>query len=355
MTLAIDQKIFGKLSDGREVPLYILRDGHGMEVELIAWGATIRCIRVPDKDGIVDDVVLGFDRLDQYETTHPYFGATVGRVAGRIPGGKLSLDGNSFQLPVNQAPNHLHGGFDGFDKRLWNSEITGTAEAPSVTFSLVDPDGSNGYPGTLEVLLEVSLCEPGVLRLRHHATSDKPTPVSLTNHSYFNLAGAGNSDILDHELQMFSSEIFPVDENFVPMASAVDVGGTPSDFREPVRIGKVLHQLHDCHGDFYKLPGESECKCAARVTCPQTGRILEAWTNEPCLQLYTLAAVTEPIPGKAGKTYQRFGAFCLECEGHPGAIGHPEFASHIARPGKPVERETRYIFSTTNIKPNEQV
>lgn len=349
MQPSIEQKPFGALPDGRDVPLFVLRDGLGFEAEVFPLGAAVRAIRCPDRHGRLDDVTLGFDTPAEYLAQQDYCGVTAGRVAGRIPKGRFTLDGQTFQLPLNNGPNHLHGGPNALDKQLWRARpLAGGGASAGVEFSIHDPAGSNGHPGSVDIRLRYIVEPPGLLRVVYEAHSDAPAPVSLTHHSYFNLAGAGRRDILDHTFQIFSAAIYPVDEDFAPLPDAAEVAGLPADFRQPKRLGDVIGRLHACHGDLYRLAPPEEGRAlrhAASVSDPESGRRLDVFTDEPCLQLYTMSMKDAPLAGKGGRVYTRFGGFCLECEAHPGLIGRPEFSRHTARPGSPVRHETRYRFS----------
>lgn len=345
----LEEKHFGKLADGREVPLFVLGDGLGFEVEVFGLGAAVRAIRCLDRDGKVEDMTLGFDFLDDYLGQRHFCGVTAGRVAGRIPKARFTLEGRTYQLPKNDGSNHLHGGPRGLDKQLWQArEVPGDGSSVGVQFWIHDPDGSNGHPGNVEVWLCYIVEPPGRLKVIYEARSDALAPVSLAHHSYFNLAGAGRRNILDQIFQIFSSAFYPVDEDFAPLPEPVDVTGLAADFRQPTRLGDVIEGLHASHGDLYRLDGPKAAgglRHAARVFDPESGRQLDVFTDEPCLQLYTMSVVPEPLCGKNGQIYHRFGGFCLECEAHPGLIGRSEFDGHVARPGLPVRHETVYCFS----------
>ena len=336
---------FGKLSDGTPVDLFTLTNGSGLIAKIINYGAIITEIQVPDRAGHLGDVVLGFDNLDQYLKGHPYFGATVGRVANRIAKGRFTLEGKTYQLAVNNGPNHLHGGLKGFDKVVWKAEPqTGAA----VKFTYSSADGEESFPGQLGVTVLMSLTEKNELTIEYIATTDQPTPVNLTNHSYFNLAGSG--DILNHELLIAADHFTPKDQNSIPTGEIKAVKGTPMDFTKPHAIGSRFAQLDETPVGYdhnYVLNGGGKSlSLAARAFEPKTGRVLEVLTTEPGVQLYTSNYLNGSLTGKRGMVYRQHCAFCLETQHFPDSVNHPNFPSTILRPGQTYHQTTVHKFSS---------
>jgi aldose 1-epimerase len=341
----VEKAEFGKLPDGAAVDIYTLTNAHGLVAKVMTYGATLTELHVPDKNGAMGDVVLGFDNLDQYVKGCPYFGATVGRVANRIAKGKFTLDGKEYTLAVNNGPNSLHGGLKGFDKVVWKAEIVKSGDGPSVKFSYLSPDGEEGYPGNLNVTVVYTLTNKNGLRLDYAATTDKDTPVNLTNHSYFNLAGKG--PVLDHVVMINADRFTPVDDTQIPTGEIKEVKGTPMDFTTPHPIGE---QMNEVPGDpkgydhNYVLNGGH---LTARVTEPTTGRVLEMHTTEPGVQFYTSNFLDGTLTGIGGVTYDIHTAFCLEAQHYPDSVNHPQFPSVILKPGKTYRQRTEYDFSVT--------
>ena len=339
---------FGKLDDGTVVELYTLTNAHGLTAKIMTYGAILTELHVPDKDGKEGDVVLGFDNLAQYVKGHPYFGSTVGRVANRIAKGKFTLDGKEYTLAVNNGPNHLHGGLRGFDKVIWKAQIVRSADGPSVRFSYHSPDGEEGYPGNLDVTVTYTLTNKNGLRIDYAATTDKATPVNLTNHSYFNLAGQG--DILGTEMMIAADRYVAVDDTLIPTGELKDVSGTPMDFRTPHTIGSRIAETGTVTNGYdlcYVLnSGGRSFALAARAYEPTTGRVMEAYTTEPGVQFYTANFLDGTLTGKGGMVYQRHDAFCLEAGHYPDSVNHPDFPSTILRPGETYHQRTEYLFST---------
>ena len=339
---------FGTTGDGEAVDLYTLTNANGVEVRIITYGTIIISLRTPDKDGQLDDMVLGYDSLEGYLTKTPYFGSIVGRYGNRIGKGTFDLDGETYTLAVNNGPNHLHGGVKGFDKVVWQAEATDDG----VIFTYVSPDGEEGYPGTLTSRVTYTLTDQDELIVDYHATTDKATPVNLTQHSYFNLAGAGNGDILGHELTLNASRFTPVDSTMIPTGELRDVTGTPFDFRRQTaigaRIGQDEQQLNWGGGydHNYVLDGDADTLAlAARVYEPTTGRVLEVHTTEPGVQLYTGNFLDGSITGKQGRVYEYRYGFCLETQHFPDSPNKPDFPSTILRPGETYESRTVFTFS----------
>jgi aldose 1-epimerase len=335
---------FGQLSDGTPVDLFTLENQHGLVAKVTNYGTIITELHVPDRSGKLADVVLGFDRLEGYLKGHPYFGATVGRVANRIAKGRFTLDGKVYELAVNNGPNHLHGGIKGFDKAVWKAEIL---EGAAVKFSHTSADGEEGYPGKLDVTVAMTLTDANDLRIDYFATTDKPTPINLTNHSYFNLAGAG--DVLAHELMIAAGHFTPPDSNSIPTGQIRTVKGTPFDFTRVTPIGARFAQIgNDPIGydhNYVLDNGGKELALAATVYEPASGRVMEVHTTEPGVQLYTANYLDGTLTGKRGVVYQRHAAFCLETQHFPDSVNQVRFPSTILRPGQTYQQTTTHKFS----------
>jgi aldose 1-epimerase len=299
---------------------------------------------VPDRKGALGDVVLGFDNLAQYVKGHPCFGCTVGRVANRIAKGRFTLDGKTYTLAINNGPNHLHGGLKGFDKKVWKGEAQPGA---AVKFTYTSPDGEEGYPGTVAVAVTMSLTDANELRLDYRATTDRATPVTLTNPSYFNLAGQG--DVLRHELMIAADNYTPFDSTQIPTGEIKPVKGTPLDFTEPKAIGLRLSQLRAVppgyDHNFVLNGGGKQLALAARVYEPESGRVIEVLTTETGVQLYTANGLDGSLIGKRGVAYPRHGGFCLETEHFPDSVNQPAFPSIILRPDQIYRQATVFKFS----------
>jgi len=340
-------RCFGKLPSGESIEAFTLTGSGGASLEFMTYGGIVRSIQMPDRDGILADVVLGFDSLEPYLAGHPFFGAITGRVAGRIPGGRFTLEGKTWELTKNDGPNHLHGGFQGLDKRIWNAKPHTRADgADSVRLTCHSPDGEEGYPGKTRFCVDYTLTRDNVFMIESAVTSDRLTPVSLTHHSYFNLAGEGSADIFDHHLVIFSDQIISVDERLTPLGRAQSVIGSASDFLSPRRLGDAIPHLFQRHGDCYALSVGGQMSLAARVWDPTSGRTLSISTNERCLQFYTGAFLDCKSVGKAGHSYLPFAGLCFECEGYPAGVDYPEFGSILVAPGHTQHRATSYAFST---------
>jgi aldose 1-epimerase len=350
----VKKESFGKMPDGKEVEQYILTNKNGMQARVITYGALLTELRVPDRSGKLGNVVLGFDNLKQYLDVHPFFGATVGRVANRIAGGKFTLDDRDYKLFVNDKPNSLHGGKKGFDKVVWRAgEGRKDDNGVSVAFTYHSPDGEEGYPGNLRASVTYTLTNKNELRLDYVAKTDKATPVNLTNHSYFNLAGPAAGDILNHKLMLAADRYTPVDATLIPTGEIKPVKGTPLDFTQPHRIGERIEQLRGKPGGYdhnYVLNGEGKrLALAARVTEPTSGRVLEMYTTEPGVQLYTGNFLDGKVKGQGGVVYKKHHAFCLEAQHFPDSVHHENFPSMILRPGQTYRQTTVYKFSTPGI------
>jgi aldose 1-epimerase len=343
----IKTRQFGKLATGEAVEEYTLTNVSALALKLITYGGIIRELHVPDRRGATADVVLGFNNLAGYLGSHPYFGAITGRVAGRITGGRFTLGGLSYQLLDNDSPNHLHGGAVGLDKRLWQAEIINTPEGLSgVRLIYHSPHGEEGYPGNVDVAVTYSLTDENEVIIRYEAVTDQPTPLSLTNHSYFNLAGEGCSTIENHLLQIPSSEIAQTNEQMTLLGVRSPVDGEANDFRRAKRLGDVIPRLLNSHGDNYLIahPTEKSLETVARLEDPANGRVMEVLTTENCLQLYTGASLNGALIGKSGHPYRKFGGLCLECQGYPDGVNHPELGDIVLRPGENYRQTTIYRF-----------
>jgi aldose 1-epimerase len=348
----ITQSSFGKKTDGSPVDLYKLKNSNGVEVEIITMGGIIVSLRTPDRHGKLDDIVLGFDRLEPYEAVHPYFGAIVGRVGNRISGSRFELDGSEYVLAANDGPNHLHGGLVGFDKAVWLAEPVESATGPELILRHVSPDGDEGYPGTLQLQVTYALTNEDQLVVDYRAETDKPTHVNLTQHSYFNLAGAGIGDILEHELTLNADHYTPEEPGLIPTGEIAPVEGTPLDFRTPHLIGERIdldfQQLRLAGGYDHNFVINSSSELltsAARVFEEKTGRILEVRTTEPGIQLYTGNFLDGTLTGKDGRVYEKRYGFCLETQHFPDAPNKPHFPSTILRPGEVYQSRTMFVFA----------
>jgi aldose 1-epimerase len=346
----IEKKPFGKTADGKDVDLYVLTNAHGMKAKVITYGAILTELDVPDRDGRTADVVLGFDDLKGYLGAHPFFGATVGRVANRIAKGKFTLDGKEYTLKTNNGPNALHGGLKGFDKKVWQAEQVPAENGVAVKFTCRSPDGEEGYPGDLTATVTYTLTNNNELRLDYTATADKATPVNLTNHSYFNLAGQGSGDILGHELTVEAEKYTPVDDTLIPTGKIESVKGTPLDFTTPHKIGERIKELRGNPGgydhNFVLNGGGKKLALGARVVEPKSGRVMEMYTTEPGVQFYTGNFLDGSNKGKGGAVYNKHAGFCLEAQHFPDSVNHPNFPSMILRPGQTYRQTTVYKFST---------
>ena len=342
---------FGKMPDGQIIDLYRLTNRSGMNVAITNYGARIVSIDVPDRNGKMADVVLGFDNLAGYLSNNPYFGAIVGRYGNRIGGAKFTLDGKLYHLAANDGPNSLHGGLKGFDKVVWKGrEIPG--DHPALELTYLSKDGEEGYPGDLSVKVVYTLMADDALRIDYTATTDKDTVLNLTNHSYFNLSGQGNGSILNTVMMINADEFTPVGPTLIPTGELRSVAGTPFDFRKPTPIGARINedneQLKFAKGydqNFVlnrKGPG---LMLAAKAVDPESGRVLEVLTTQPGIQFYTGNFLDGTIHGKGGKIYGRRSAFCLETQHFPDSPNKPNFPSTELKPGQKYHEVTEFKFS----------
>jgi aldose 1-epimerase len=338
--------IFGTTPDGTEIAGYTLHNKQGSYAKLINYGATLVELHVTDKNGKLGDVVLGFDNLPQYLAKNPHFGVTVGRYANRIAKGRFTLDGKEYQLAINNGPNSLHGGAEGFDHKVWKAEPVETVDGQSVRFTYVSKDGEENYPGTLTVSVTYALTDKNELKLDYSAQTDKPTILNLTNHSYFNLAGSG--DILNYVLYLNADTFTVVDSMLIPTGEIKSVAGTPLDFRKPIPIGAHIAEINDVGGydhNFVVNGTAGTLRLAARVEDPVSGRQMEVWTTEPGVQFYSAIHLNDAMLGKGGAHYQKYGAICLETQHYPDSPNHQEFPNTVLRPGEKFTSETIYKFS----------
>jgi len=352
-TRAIKKETFGTTRDGKPVELYTLTNQHGMEVRAMTYGGTIVSISVPDKNGRSADVVLGFDSLDGYLGGDAYFGAIIGRYANLIANARFTLDGKEYRLGKNDGANSLHGGIKGFDKVVWHAEPLVKPGEASLILKYTSADGEEGFPGTLHVTVTYTLNESDELTIGYHATTDRATPINLTNHSYFNLAGEGNGDILGHVLTLNASHFTPVNKMLLPTGEILSVQGTPLDFTQPTAIGARINSKFEQlvlgggydHNFVINRQG-SGLAFSARVYEPTSGRVMEVFTTEPGVQFYTSNFQDETVTGKRGHVYRQRPAFCLETQHYPNSPNQPSFPSTILRPGQTYQSSSVYRFST---------
>jgi aldose 1-epimerase len=346
---SITKSDFGS-TDGKAITLYTLTNAHGMSLSVMNYGATVVKLIVPDKNGKMDDVVLGFDDLTGYldPKKDPYFGATIGRYGNRIAKGQFSLDGHSYQLPINNPPNTLHGGTDGFSRRVWQAEIVGT-NPPAILFSRVSPDGEEGYPGTMKVSVRLTLTEKNEMKFYYTATTDKPTVVNLTHHSYFNLGGAASGTILDNLVTLNAKAYTPVDDTLIPTGELKSVEGTPMDFRKATAVGDRIRQVggkpvgYD-HNFVLNDAGQG-VRWIATVQDPKTGRVLKVSSDQPGVQFYSGNFLDGTVTGKGGTIYQQYDALALEPQHFPDSPNKPKFPSTVLKPGHTYHSTIIYAFS----------
>lgn len=342
-------RLFGQLPSGETVTAHTLRGTGGLVLECLDYGGIVTRLLAPDRVGRLADVVLGFDNFDAYLAPHPYFGAIAGRVAGRITGGRFTLDGHDYALAVNDPPNHLHGGPRGFDKYLWSAAPVSRPDgAPSLRLTRTSPDGEEGYPGNVRVAVTYTVTADNTFLIETEAVTDAPTPFSLTHHSYFNLGGHDSGPITAHTLQVFADAYAPTDAAMTLLGRREPVTSA-NDLRAARRIGDVIPGLHQHHGDLYFLPDSSTApaRTAAILSDPSSGRILTVDTTEACLQLYTGASLDGTLAGKSGHRYVRHAGLCLECEGYPDSPNTPALGDITLRPGAPQRHTTAYRFTNT--------
>jgi aldose 1-epimerase len=344
---SVTHRPFGNLPDGREADLFTLSNGSGFACDITNYGGIVTAIRVTRPDQSEVDVVLGFNNLEGYLGPHPYFGTLVGRVAGRISDAKFQLDGREFQLAANDAPNHLHGGPSGFDKQLWQAEPSSSADEAVLRLSYLSPDGDEGYPGNVRVTVTYAVTQKNELVIRYEAETDQATPLSLTNHSYFNLAGEGSGEIFDHELQIFSDEIAATDASMTLLGHRLPVTAEVNDFNQPRRVGDAIPVLLNNHGDnhFIRRSTKGELARTAVLRHPSSGLTMTTLTTQDTVQIYSAAILDGTLVGKSGIPYIKHAGLCLECQGCPGAVHTPALGNIILRPGRRYDHTTVYAFS----------
>ena len=358
--MKVESSPFGKTEKGEQVTRFVCTNGSGCVLELIDYGAIVVQLRVPDRQGRMANVNLGFDSLGGYLQRHPYFGATVGRFCNRIASGQFSLGGKTYNLAKNNGPNHLHGGVAGFDKQLWKGTPIQTSDAVGVRFTRQSPDGEEGYPGCVDVTVDYTLNNNNELLVDFTATTDQPTPINLTNHNYWNLAGEGNGSILDHELEIAAEQYVAANDQLIPTGTLAAVANTPLDFRTPHKIGQRIRQIvadpvgyDHCYvlqapADRPPLPSASQAgspatplRFAARVTDRQSGRVMEVYTTQPGIQLYT----GNFLDGSAGNGgYKQYEGFCLETQHYPDSPNQPNFPTTILKPGETFRQTSVFRF-----------
>jgi aldose 1-epimerase len=345
----IEVKDFGGTLEAFPVKQYVLTNSKGASVRIIDFGAIVTNLFMPDKAGKMQDLVLGFDDVRRYQEIGPYMGCIVGRYANRIANGIFTLDGRTYAIPANLGVNSMHGGFKGYSKRMWNADAGMTPEGPAVRLSIDDPDGSEGFPGNVHLTVIYTLTNDNTLKVQYFATADRPTPINLTHHSYFNLAGNGSGDVLGYVAHFTADHYLAVDSSLIPTGEVKAVAGTPFDFTKPKRIGRDIAELaapltgYD-HTMVLDNP-KGQLMKAAEIYDPQSGRMLECLTTEPAFHFFTgnnLAGIV----GKGGVEYKAHGAFCLECQHYPDSPNHANFPSTILRPGQIYRQITEYHFST---------
>jgi aldose 1-epimerase len=348
---------FGKTPDGKAVEIYTLHNAKGAEARIMTYGGIVQSLKVPDKSGKLGDVVLGFDTLDGYTSDAylkgcPYFGALIGRYGNRIGGAEFKLEGQTYKLAKNNNGNSLHGGIKGFDKVVWSAKPSVGVRGPQLVLTYVSLDGEEGFPGNLEVSAIYTLTEDNALKLEFTAKTDKPTVCNLTHHSYFNLEGQGNGDILNHLVYINSDKTTPVDSGLIPTGSFADVTGTPFDFRKPTAIGA---RINDPDTVLQYGPGYDHNWCInqplgvfslqARVVAPNSGRVMEVWSDQPGLQFYAGNFLDGTITGKDGKVYQRRNGFCMEPQHYPDSPNKPQFSTTELKPSETYHCVIEYKFS----------
>lgn len=348
-SMTLNSEPWGTTKNGQKVTLYSLKNANGMEAKIVDYGGIIVSLTAPDKNGRFADVVLGFDSFADYEARNPFFGCITGRYANRIAGGKFKLNGTEYTLAVNNGPNHLHGGKVGFDKKVWHAEPVRRSNSVGVALSYTSADGEEGYPGKLNCRVTYLLTNDNTLEIEYSATTDKPTIVNLTNHSYFNLAGEGSGSVLNHTLTINAESFTPTDDTLIPTGETQSISGTPLDFRKPhaigERIGADYIPLKQGQGydHNYIISGRGNLRTAAKAKDPASGRVLEVLTTEPGVQLYTGNHLN--VTGKKGHHYASRHGFCLETQHFPDSPNRPEFPSPVLQPGDTYRHTCVYKFS----------
>ena len=343
--MSITKELFGK-ADGKDVFLYTLENKNGLIAKITNYGAIVTSLIVPDKNGKFDDIVLGFDSLQDYLDGHPYFGAIVGRYGNRIAKGRFTLDGVEYTLATNNEKNHLHGGIKGFDKAVWDAEEFESNDGVGLKLSYISPDGEEGYPGNLSVKVAYTLTNNNELKIDYEAETDKATPVNITHHGYFNLAGAGKKDVLDHKLQIDADKYTVVDETLIPTGELRNVENTPMDFKTPHLIGERIEQVPGGYDHNYVINNNGKMLKVIEVYEQESGRIMEVLTTEPGVQFYSGNFLDGTNIGKGGKVYYKHYGFCLETQHFPDSPNQPDFPTTILKPGEKYGYTTIYRFLT---------
>jgi aldose 1-epimerase len=345
----VTSKPFGKTPDGKPIQLYTLTNTTGMQVRIASYGGTVVNLFAPDRNGKLADVALGFSTIEPYFTKSPYFGALIGRYGNRIAKGRFTLDGKTYQLKKNNGPNALHGGLKGFDKQIWAVEVM-SQNPPSIRLSRLSPDGEEGYPGNLKVAVTYTLTDRDELKIQYAAQTDKDTILNLTNHTYFNLAGAGSGSVLGQQIRINADKFTPVDKTLIPTGEMKDVAGTPWDLRKWTPIGQKLQATggkpvgYDHNFVLNECPFVRPC-LAAEAWDPKSGRLMKVYTTQPGIQFYTGNFLDGTITGKGGKVYRQHDAFCLETQHFPDSPNHANFPSTVLHPGQIFRSTTIYKFS----------
>jgi aldose 1-epimerase len=347
----MSKESFGKLPDGQEVSRFTLTNKNGIEMQVINYGGIITSLKVPDKNGVMKDIVLGYDSLSSYLKSSPFFGALIGRYGNRIGNGKFSLDGQAYTLAQNNNGQHLHGGEKGFDKVFWNIEQVKAPEGPGLRLTYVSKDMEEGYPGTLHVEVFYILTDNNELKIDYNASTDKKTIVNLTQHTYFNLTGDPKRDILGHELMLKADKFVPVDKTLIPTGELKAVANTPFDFNQPVKIGARINdkdqqlQFGQGYDHCWVLSSGDSMKFAASLYEPESGRLVEVYTTEPGIQFYSGNFLDGTLVGKDGIAYAHRTGLCLETEHFPDSPNKPQFPSVVLNPGEVYKTQTTYRFS----------
>lgn len=343
---------FGSTHDGQPIDCYTLTNRNGLEARIMTYGGILVSLRIPDRQGALADVVLGFDSLAPYLSEHPYFGALIGRYANRIARGRFRLNNVEYQLACNNGPNHLHGGIAGFDKKVWQADTEINTDGPQLILHCKSPDGEEGYPANVEVNVSYTLMQSNALKLDYSARTDGPTIINLTSHAYFNLAG--HDSVLGHRLRLVADHYLPVDETLIPTGEQAAVTGTPMDFRRLTPIGHYLQsnakseQLQRARGGYdhnwVLTKNENACMLAAEVMEPSTGRLMQVYTTQPGVQFYSGNFLDGTLTGKRGQAYQKHAGFCLETQHFPDSPNHPCFPSTVLMPYAIYQHTTVYQF-----------
>jgi len=343
----VQKSVFGKMPDGSEIELYTLTNNNGLKARIMTYGAILVSLDVLDRNGKLVDITLGYDSLEEYLQESAYFGAIVGRFGNRIASGKFTLNGIEYQLATNNGENHLHGGIKGFDKVVWKAEPVRQAGAAGVKLSYLSKDGEEGYPGNLTCIVIYTLTNEDELKINYEVETDQATPVNLTHHSYFNLAGQGTGNILGHELMLNADRFTPVDKGLIPTGELRSVNESPMDFTTPKSIGARIAKVKGGYDHNYVLnSGGGSLALAARVYEPFSGRVMEILTTEPGIQFYSGNFLDGSISGKSGKVYNKHYGFCLETQHFPDSPNKPNFPSTILNPGEKYTSVTIHKFYT---------